>query len=225
MGFYQYFKEQERVIRERDPAIRSSWEVLLYPSFWAIYKYRRAHRLFTQGKFFRARKLSQKTARKTGIEIHPGATIGKNFFIDHGHGVVIGETTVIGNNVTIYQGVTLGGTGKEHGKRHPNIEENVMIGAGAKVLGSCTIGANSKVGAGSVVLEDVPPNSTVVGVPGRVVKQDNVRIQSIDLDQVHFPDPVRNDLEALKEENDRLRQDSEDLKRRLAAIERLFPSS
>ncbi len=223
MKFYQYFKEQERVIRERDPAIRSFLEVFLYPSFWAIYKYRKAHRLFEKGRFYRARRLSQRTARKTGIEIHPGAVIGEGFFIDHGHGVVIGETTVIGNNVTLYQGVTLGGTGKEHGKRHPTIEDNVMIGAGAKILGSCTIGANSKIGAGSVVLEEVPPNSTVVGVPGRVVKQDNVRIQSIDLDQVHLPDPVRSDLEALKAENDRLWQQSEELKRRLSAIEKLFP--
>ncbi len=223
MNFIEYFKEQERVIRERDPAIKNSKEVLLYPSFWAIYHYRRAHRLFLRGKFYRARRISQRTARKTGIEIHPGAEIGQGFFIDHGHGVVIGETAIIGQNVTLYQGVTLGGTGKEHGKRHPTIGDDVMIGAGAKVLGSCTIGSGSKVGAGSVVLQDVPENSTVVGVPGRVVRQDNVRIMSRDLDQVHLPDPVMNDLRDLKEENETLRQESAELSRRLEAIERLFP--
>lgn len=129
-------------------------------------------RLYKKGEFYKARKISQKWARKTGIEIHPGAQIGEGFFIDHGHGVVIGETTIIGNNVTLYQGVTLGGTGNETGKRHPTIEDNVMISSGAKVLGSITIGKNSKIGAGSVVVSDVPPNSTVVGVPGKVVKQD-----------------------------------------------------
>lgn len=206
MGFFQYFKEQAAVIREKDPAIKTDWEVLLYPSFWAIYRYRKAHKLYRRGHYFRARYISQRTARKTGIEIHPGATIGKGFFIDHGHGVVIGETTIIGDNVTLYQGVTLGGTGKEKGKRHPTIGDNVMISAGAKVLGSFTIGDNSKVGAGSVVLEEVPANCTVVGVPGRVVKQDNVRILSEALDQVHLPDPVKNDLMALKQENEELRE-------------------
>lgn len=205
MGFFQYFKEQSAVIREKDPAIKTDWEVLLYPSFWAIYRYRKAHRLYKKGHYFRARYISQRTARKTGIEIHPGAVIGKGFFIDHGHGVVIGETTVIGDNVTLYQGVTLGGTGKEKGKRHPTLGDNVMISAGAKVLGSFTIGDNSKVGAGSVVLEEVPANCTVVGVPGRVVKQDNVRILSEALDQVHLPDPVKNDLMELKQENEELR--------------------
>ncbi len=198
MSFFKYFKEQAAVIREKDPAIKTDWEVLLYPSFWAIYKYRKAHKLYKKGHFFRARCISQRTARKTGIEIHPGATIGKGLFIDHGHGVVIGETTVIGDNVTLYQGVTLGGTGKEKGKRHPTIGNNVMISAGAKILGSFTIGDDSKVGAGSVVLEEVPPNCTVVGVPGRIVKQDNVRILSDALDQVHLPDPVKNDLENLR---------------------------
>ncbi|MBQ8729833.1 MAG: serine acetyltransferase, partial [Lachnospiraceae bacterium] len=133
-------------------------------------------------------------------------TIGKGLFIDHGHGVVIGETAIIGDNVTLYQGVTLGGTGKEKGKRHPTVGDNVMISAGAKVLGSFTIGENSKIGAGSVVLEEVPPNSTVVGVPGRVVKQDNVKIPRIDLDQVHLPDPIKNDIEMLKKENEELRE-------------------
>ena len=142
--------------------------------------------------------------RKTGIEIHPGATIGKGLFIDHGNGVIIGETTIIGDNVTLYQGVTLGGTGKEQGKRHPTIGNNVMISAGAKVLGSFTVGENSKIGAGSVVLSEVPPNCTVVGVPGRVVKRDNLRIPREDMDQVHLPDPVKNDIDSLKKENERL---------------------
>jgi serine O-acetyltransferase len=206
MGFWQYFKEEAAVIKERDPAIKSDWEVLLYPSFWAIRKYRKAHKYYLKGKYFKARRISQRAARKTGIEIHPGATIGKGLFIDHGHGVVIGETTVIGNNVTIYQGVTLGGTGKEQGKRHPTIEDNVMISVGAKILGSFTIGENSKIGAGSVVLEEVPPNSTVVGVPGRVVKQDNVRIPRSDMDQIHLPDPIKNDIEFLRKENEEIRR-------------------
>lgn len=211
MGFYQYFKEQAAVIREKDPAIKTDWEVLLYPSFWAIYRYRKAHKLYQKGHYFRARYISQRTARKTGIEIHPGATIGKGFFIDHGHGVVIGETTIIGDHVTLYQGVTLGGTGKEKGKRHPTLGDHVMISAGAKVLGSFTIGDNSKVGAGSVVLEEVPANCTVVGVPGRIVKQDNVRILSEALDQIHLPDPVKNDLTALKQENEELRRKLDDI--------------
>lgn len=205
MGFIKYFREEAEVIRDRDPAIKSKWEVLLYPSFWAIWKYRKAHKHYVKGHFFRARYISQKVARKTGIEIHPGAHIGTGLFIDHGHGVVIGETTIIGNNVTLYQGVTLGGTGKETGKRHPTIEDNVMISAGAKVLGSFTIGENSKIGAGSVVLDEVPPNSTVVGVPGRVVKQDNVKIPRTDLDQVHLPDPVKNELEDIRRELEQLK--------------------
>ena len=200
MKFRDYVKEQIEVIKDRDPAMKSDREVFLYPSFWAIWKYRKAHELYLKGKYYRARKISQRTARKTGIEIHPGAQIGKGLFIDHGHGVVIGETTIIGNNVTLYQGVTLGGTGKEHGKRHPTIEDNVMISTGAKVLGSFTIGAGSKIGAGSVVLEEVPPNSTVVGIPGRVVKCDDVRLPNTDLDQIHLPDPILNEINALKDE-------------------------
>lgn len=206
MNFLKYINEQYEVIKDRDPAIKTKKEVLLYPYFWALWKYRKAHRYYLQGKFYKARKISQKAARKTGIEIHPGAQIGDGLFIDHGHGVVIGETAVIGNNVTIYQGVTLGGTGKEKGKRHPTVEDNVMISAGAKILGSFTIGENSKIGAGSVVLHPVPPNSTVVGVPGRVVKQDNVRIPRTDLDQVHLPDPVTADIDRLSKENDMLRK-------------------
>ncbi len=198
MGFIKRLREEAEVIKERDPAIKSNLEVILYPSFRAILKYRKAHKLYLKGHYFRARMISQKAARKTGIEIHPGAKIGKGLFIDHGHGVVIGETTIIGDNVTLYQGVTLGGTGKEKGKRHPTIEDNVMISAGAKVLGSFTIGENSKIGAGSVVLDEVPPNSTVVGVPGRVIKQKNVLIPRMTLDQVHFPDPVKAEIESMK---------------------------
>ena len=168
--------------------------------------YRVAHRLYRAGHFFLARWISQRGARKTGIEIHPGAQIGKGFFIDHGNGVIIGETTVIGDNVTLYQGVTLGGTGKEHGKRHPTVCDNVMISAGAKVLGSFTIGENSKIGAGSVVLREVPPNSTVVGVPGRVVKRGDQPIPRATMDQVHLPDPVHEEIAALQKENARLSQ-------------------
>ncbi len=195
---FESIKREIAIIRDRDPAIKSDMEVFLYPSFKAILKYRKAHRLYEKKHYFLARLISQRAARKTGIEIHPGATIGEGLFIDHGHGVVIGETAIIGDNVTLYQGVTLGGTGKEHGKRHPTLEDNVMVGTGAKVLGSITIGANSMIGAGSVVLENVPPNSTVVGVPGRVVKRDNVRVPSADLDQVHLPDPVMNEIRQLK---------------------------
>lgn len=191
MGLIKYIKEEMQIIKERDPAIKTPLEVFLYPSFKAILHYRLAHKLYKKKHYFLARWISQRAARKTGIEIHPGATIGKGLFIDHGIGVVIGETTVIGDNVTLYQGVTLGGTGKEKGKRHPTVGNNVMISAGAKVLGSFTIGDNSKIGAGSVVLSEVPPNSTVVGVPGRVVKRDNVKIPREDLDHVHLPDPVK----------------------------------
>lgn len=198
VNYWKTFREEARIIKERDPAIKSTMEVFLYPSFRAILKYRKAHRLYKKKHYFLARLISQRCARKTGIEIHPGAQIGKGFFIDHGHGVIIGETTIIGDNVTLYQGVTLGGTGKEKGKRHPTIEDNVMISAGAKILGSFTVGANSKIGAGSVVLDEVPPNSTVVGVPGRVVKRDNVRVPYEDLDQVHLPDPVRNEIQDLQ---------------------------
>lgn len=204
MGLIRYIKKEMQTIRERDPAIKSPWEVIVYPSFKAILRYRIAHKLYKRGYYFLARWYSQKTVRKTGIEIHPGAKIGEGLFIDHGTGVVIGETTVIGDNVTIYQGVTLGGTGKEQGKRHPTIEDNVMISVGAKILGSFTVGENSKIGAGSVVLSEVPPNSTVVGVPGRVVKRDNVKIPRDDMDQIHLPDPVLNDLTRLQRENQNL---------------------
>lgn len=198
MGFIKNIREEIKIIRERDPAIHSSMEVLLYPSFKVMMHYRLAHKLYVKGHFFWARYISQRGVRKTGIEIHPGAQIGKGFFIDHGNGVIIGETTIIGDNVTLYQGVTLGGTGKEHGKRHPTIGNNVMISAGAKVLGSFTIGDNSKIGAGSVVLSEVPPNSTVVGVPGRVVKRNNVALPQETMNQVDLPDPVKEEIAGLQ---------------------------
>jgi serine O-acetyltransferase len=198
MKYIDEIKEEIRVIRERDPAMHSDWEVFLYPSFRALMSYRKAHKLYLKGHYFRARRISQKAASRTGIDIHPGAQIGKGFFIDHGIGVVIGETTIIGDNVTLYQGVTLGGTGKEQGKRHPTVGNNVMIGAGAKILGSFTIGDNCKIAAGSVVLEEVPPGCTVVGVPGRIVKQLKPGLHPQDtMDQVHYPDPVHQDIECL----------------------------
>lgn len=201
MGMIRSIKEEIRLIRERDPAIHSSMEVLLYPSFKVMLHYRLAHKLYLKKHYFLARYVSQRGVRKTGIEIHPGAQIGKGFFIDHGNGVIIGETTIIGDNVTLYQGVTLGGTGKEQGKRHPTIGNNVMIGAGAKVLGSCTIGDDSKIGAGSVVLEPVPPGSTVVGVPGRVVRSyGNTHPQEM-LDQTNLPDPVKEEILGLQNRN------------------------
>ncbi|MBO5460412.1 MAG: serine O-acetyltransferase [Ruminococcus sp.] len=204
MGIISYIKDEIDVVRERDPAIKSNMEVLLYPSFKVILSYRIAHKLYMKKHYFLARWVSQKAARKTGIEIHPGAQIGKGLFIDHGSGVIIGETTIIGDNVTLYQGVTLGGTGKEKGKRHPTLKDNVMVSAGAKILGSFTIGENSKIGAGSVVLEEVPPNCTVVGVPGRIVRMDNKKVPRAEMDHIHLPDPVRNDIAELKNENQRL---------------------
>ncbi len=209
MNLIKFIKEQMQLIADRDPAMKSKWEVFLYPSFRAMLAYRRSHKLYLRGKYLRARRISQRAAHKTGIEIHPGATIGEGFFVDHGHGVVIGETTIIGKNVTLYQGVTLGGTGKEKGKRHPTIGDNVMISAGAKVLGSFTIGENSKIGAGSVVLKPVPPNSTVVGVPGHVVKMNNVRIPYEDLNQTDLPDPVQNEMDELRERLDELKKKEE----------------
>ena len=220
MGIISYVKEEIQVIRERDPAIKSNMEVFLYPSFRVILRYRLAHKLYLKKHYFLARWISQRGARKTGIEIHPGATIGKGLFIDHGSGVIIGETTIIGNNVTLYQGVTLGGTGKEQGKRHPTLEDNVMVSAGAKILGSFTIGENSKIGAGSVVLEEVPPNCTVVGVPGRIVRMDNKKVPRMDMDQVHLPDPVLEDIRKLQEDNIRLHGELRKLVREMRKAEK-----
>ena len=211
MGMLSYVRQEIQVIRERDPAIKSNMEVFLYPSFKVILSYRVAHKLYLKKHYFWARWISQRAARKTGLEIHPGATIGKGLFIDHGRGVIIGETTIIGDNVTLYQGVTLGGTGKEQGKRHPTLRDNVMVSAGAKVIGSFTIGENSKIGAGSVVLEEVPPNCTVVGVPGRIVRMDNKKVPRSDMDQVHLPDPVLNDIRELQQENIKLHKKLEDM--------------
>lgn len=220
MGMIKRIKEEFEVIKERDPAIKSPMEVLLYPSFRVMLSYRRAHKQYLKGHFFRARYISQHAARKTGIEIHPGAQIGKGFFIDHGSGVIIGETAIVGDNVTMYQGVTLGGTGKETGKRHPTIGDNVMISAGAKIIGSFTVGENSKIGAGSVVLEEVPPNCTVVGVPGRVVKRDNMKIPRSDMDQCHLPDPVKEDITILQRENAELVNRVLDMEKELRVLKK-----
>lgn len=220
MGFIKNVKNEIRVIRERDPAIHSNMEVFLYPSFKVMMSYRVAHKLYLKGHYFWARWVSQKAARKTGIEIHPGAQIGENLFIDHGNGVIIGETAIIGNNVTLYQGVTLGGTGKEHGKRHPILGDNVMISAGAKIIGSFTIGDNSKVGAGSVVLEAVPPNCTVVGVPGRIVKRDNKRLVREDMNQTDLPDPVKEDIQNLQKANSELTNRILDLEREIKLLKK-----
>ena len=215
MGLIKYVKEEIEVIRERDPAIKSTMEVFLYPTFHAILRYRLAHKMYLKKHYFLARWISQRTARKTGIEIHPGASIGKGLFIDHGTGVVIGETAILGDNVTLYQGVTLGGTGKESGKRHPTLEDNVMVSAGAKILGSFTIGENSKIGAGSVVLGPVPANCTVVGIPGRIVKKDSIRIPRNDLDQVNLPDPILEAITVLQNENRTLIKEVELLKKKI----------
>lgn len=175
MKIKNYIQEEIENIKTHDPAIHSNLEVFLYPSFKAILYYRVAHYLYKKKHYLLARYISEKGKRKTGIEIHPGATLGKNIFIDHGNGVVIGETAILKNNITIYQGVTLGGTGKDKGKRHPTILNNVMIGSGAKVLGPITIGENTKIGANAVVLHDVPANQTVVGIPAIIThKKSNI---------------------------------------------------
>jgi len=164
---FKFINNQIKLIRKKDPAIKSNFEVILYPSFRVLLYYKIAHFLYLKKHFFLARLISEKAKRKTGIEIHPGAIIGNNFFIDHGSGVVIGETAIIGNNVMIYHGVTLGGTANNKEKRHPTIEDNVIIGCGAKILGNITIGENSKIGANAVVLKDVENNSTIIGIPGK----------------------------------------------------------
>ncbi|MFA7636750.1 MAG: serine O-acetyltransferase EpsC [Monoglobales bacterium] len=197
-----------KAIKERDPAARSSLEViLLYPGFQAVMWHRLAHALYKGRLFFLARLVSQLVKFFTGIEIHPGAKIGKGVFIDHGTGVVIGETAVVGDNCTIYQNSTLGGTGKETGKRHPTLGERVMVGAGAKVLGPITIGAGSKIAAGAVVLGDVQPGSTCVGVPARTVKIDGRKVE--DLDQIHLPDPISMELCRMRAEIEKLRKELE----------------
>ncbi|MDF2854198.1 MAG: serine acetyltransferase [Neobacillus sp.] len=204
---FKKFKEDIEVVFEQDPAARNYLEVILtYSGLHAIWAHRIAHAFFKRKFYFIARAISQISRFFTGIEIHPGAKIGRRFFIDHGMGVVIGETCEIGNNVTVFQGVTLGGTGKERGKRHPTIKDNALIATGAKVLGSITIGENSKIGAGSVVLKEVPANSTVVGVPGRVVIQDGKKINR-DLNHSDLPDPIADRLRELQEELSHLKQE------------------
>ncbi len=203
---FQIMKEDIRCIFEQDPAARSSLEVILtYSGLHAIWSHRIAHALYNKKLLFLARIVSQISRFFTGIEIHPGATIGRRFFIDHGMGVVIGETCEIGNDVTIYQGVTLGGTGKEKGKRHPTLCDNVLVASGAKVLGSITIGENSKVGAGSVVLKDVPADSTVVGIPGTIVITNGVKVKG-KYDHQAMPDPVADKCRMLEDELERLKE-------------------
>ncbi len=198
-------KEDIKAFMDRDPAARSMLEiVLLYPGYKAIRRHRRAHWFYKHNCKFIARYISQRTVRKTGIEIHPGATIGRRLVIDHGAGIVIGETAEIGDDVLIYQGVTLGGTGKDTGKRHPTIGNNVMISSGAKVLGPFKVGDNSRIAAGAVVLHEVPPDCTVVGVPARVVKRGGMKVQQ--LDQVHIPDPVAQEICKLQAEIDRIKE-------------------
>ncbi len=196
---FRQLREDIACVKSRDPAARSALEIfLLYPGLKAIRLHRLANWFYVRNMFFMARWISQRASKKTGIEIHPAVKIGKRFFIDHGTGVVIGETAVNGDDVTIYQGVTLGGTGKDTGKRHPTIGNNVMIGAGAKVLGPLVIGDNSRIAAGAVVLHDIPANSTAVGVPAMVVKKDGVRVD--DLNQVDIPDPVAQEIARLESE-------------------------
>ena len=211
-------KRDMRVIFDRDPAARSTWEVLLcYPGLHALLFHRAAHRLYNKGLVIFPRLVSQFSRFVTGIEIHPGAKIGEGLFIDHGTGVVIGETSEVGNNVTIYQGVTLGGTGKEKGKRHPTVGNNVVISAGAKVLGNIKIGDNAKIGAGSVVLRDVPPNTTVVGIPGKIVIRDGVNIADVDVDSIidlhheDLPDPVAEMILCLQRKVGRMERRIDDI--------------
>lgn len=201
----KYMKEDVATIFERDPAATSYLEVILtYAGLHALWLYRFAHYFYRKKWHFIARSLSQFARFLTGIEIHPGAKIGRRFFIDHGAGVVIGETCEIGDDVTIYQGVTLGGTGKEKGKRHPTLLSGVLVATGAKVLGSITIGENAKIGANSVVLKDVPNNTTVVGIPGKIVVQDGIRVNN-QFDHCDLPDPVADRLLQLEAELEELR--------------------
>ncbi len=194
----EQMRRDVQAVKDRDPAATSSFEVVTsYSGLHALWFHRAAHKLRTMGVPVVPRWISQFSRLVTGIEIHPGAQVGEGFFIDHGSGVVIGETSEIGDNVTIYQGVTLGGTGKETGKRHPTIGDNVVIGAGAKLLGSITVGADAKIGAGSVVVQNVPKNSTVVGPPGRPVMMDGQRVGIPDIDYTHLPDPVAEAMKCL----------------------------
>ena len=209
--YLKQIQEDVACIRDRDPAATSILEVLLlYPGLKAVLAHRHAHWFYEHDMRFAARFISQRSARRTNIEIHPGAKIGHRFFIDHGTGVVIGETAEIGDDVTICQCVTLGGTGKDVGKRHPTVGNHVMIGAGAKVLGPFKIGDNSNIAAGSVVLNEIPENCTAVGSPARVVRQNGVRVDY--LDQVHVPDPVKHEMDRLQSQIDKLQAELTALK-------------
>ncbi|MCY7809721.1 serine O-acetyltransferase [Bacillus spizizenii] len=213
--FFRMLKEDIDTVFDQDPAARSYFEVILtYSGLHAIWAHRIAHALYKRKFYFLARLISQVSRFFTGIEIHPGATIGRRFFIDHGMGVVIGETCEIGNNVTVFQGVTLGGTGKEKGKRHPTIKDDALIATGAKVLGSITVGEGSKIGAGSVVLHDVPEFSTVVGIPGRVVVQNGKKVRR-DLNHQDLPDPVADRFKSLEQQILELKAELEDRKERI----------
>lgn len=210
---FKQLREDIECVKQRDPAARSFLEVLfLYPGLKAIRMHRKANFFYRHKHFFLARWISQRASRKTGIEIHPAAEISKGLFIDHGTGVVIGETAVIGENCTIYQGVTLGGTGKQTGKRHPTLGNNVMVGSGAKILGPVVIGDNTRIASGAVVLTDIEPNCTAVGVPARVVKKDGVRVD--DLDQINIPDPVAQEFARLREEIGTLKEKVDKLEER-----------
>lgn len=211
---FNKLKAELDAVMERDPAARSRLEVFfLYSGFKAVRAYRKANWFYRHDMKFIARFISQRARRRTGIEIHPGATIGKNLFIDHGMGVVIGETAIIGDNCTLYQGVTLGGTGKDHGKRHPTLGDNVLIGAGAKVLGPFRVGDNARVAAGAVVLSEVPDDATAVGVPARVVRIGGQRIfDNSTLDQIHVSDPVAQEMCRLRVEIEHLRREMKEEK-------------
>ena len=210
---FDILKEDISCILERDAAAKSKAEVVfLYPGFKAIRSHRIAHRLYKRGHFFCARMLSQRIAKKYGIEIHPGAEIGRRCFIDHGNGVVIGETTQIGDDVTIYQGCTLGGTGKDKGKRHPTIGNNVMVGAGARVLGPFKVGDNAKIAVGAVVLSEVPEGCTAGGVPARIARVYGRKSGLQDLDQIHIPDPISQKFCLLDKEIEKLKKSLEEVK-------------
>ena len=208
---FKQYKEDIQSFIDHDPATDNPLEIiLLYPGFKALRSHKKAHWFYNHNMPFIARAISQRSAHKTGIEIHPGAKIGRRVVIDHGHGIVIGETAEVGDDVMIYQGVTLGGTGKDIGKRHPTVESGVMIGAGAKVLGPITIGKNAKIAAGAVVVKDVEPNCTVVGVPGEIVRIDGERVD--DLDQINIPDPIMNEIRKNEEQIRKLQGDIKELK-------------
>ena len=208
---FKQYKEDIQSFIDHDPATDNPIEIiLLYPGFKALRSHKKAHWFYNHNMPFIARAISQRSAHKTGIEIHPGAKIGRRVVIDHGHGIVIGETAEVGDDVMIYQGVTLGGTGKDIGKRHPTVESGVMIGAGAKVLGPITIGKNAKIAAGAVVVKDVEPNCTVVGVPGEIVRIDGERVD--DLDQINIPDPIMNAIRNNEEQIKKLQSEVEKLK-------------